>query len=238
MKIIIPKVALAVLISSCFTIAPSYCHEVNAVVYEKALMKYVLAYEALQKAKQDSTKRSELPKYIRKYRESYAQYLELMRKNELYNLDDDQFINDPEKNFNETIEERGMPQQKFEAFDTSSARQQVSQKVEKGEDVDSAVECETTKSVPKKGYSRINFKLYGWNLDSDGYGEKPAKWKAGWPTPEGWKGGPRPPKTDDDGDSSGGTEKTDGGTMNPTDSTAKEKLAGAAPDISKSRKNK
>ena len=103
------------------------------------IMKYVLAYEALQKAKLDPNKKSELPKYVRKYRESYAQYLELMRKNDLYNLQDEQFVNDPEGNFNSTIEERGMPQQKFEAFDTSSARQQISQKVERGEDVDSAV---------------------------------------------------------------------------------------------------
>lgn len=214
---IIPKVALAVLISSCFSIAPSYSHEVNAVVYEKALMKYVLAYEALQKAKLDPNKKSQLPNYVRKYRESYAQYLELMRKNELYNLDDDQFVNDPEGNFNSTIEERGMPQQKFEAYDTSSARQQISQQVERGEDVDSAVESATTKSVPNKGYSKINFKLYGWNLDSDGYGEKPAKWKDHWPKPEGWKGGPRPKKDDkDDKDNTG--KDDDREKLNPNDS--------------------
>ena len=235
MKKIIPKVALAVLISSCFAITPSYSHDVDAIVYEKALMKYVLAYEALQKAKLDPNKKSELPKYVRKYRESYAQYLELMRKNDLYNLQDEQFVNDPDGNFNSTMEERGMPQQKFEAFDTSSARQQISQKVKRGEDVDSAVECATTNSVPKKGYSQINYKLYGWDLDSDGYGEMPPKWKKHWPAPKNWKGGPRPPKPkDDDGKQTGGGGE---GTFNPTD-TEITKIQGKANDISKEGKKK
>ena len=103
MKNIIRKVALALIASSCVCVAPIMAQDVSSYQLEKALMKYVLTYEAYQKAKQSTNKevRANLPKYIRLYREAYAQYLELLRQAELYDPKDKD--NDPVGNFNRRL---------------------------------------------------------------------------------------------------------------------------------------
>ena len=82
------QLSIALLISSCYLGAPAFSEPPEAKEYEKALMKYILSYEALQQAKKDPAKSAQLPKFVRKYRESYAQYLQLMRENDLYKPED------------------------------------------------------------------------------------------------------------------------------------------------------
>ena len=91
MKNLIKKTALILLASAAVSVAPVMAEEISSFQLEKALMKYVLTYEAYQKAKQSPNKeiRANLPKYVRLYREAYAQYLELLRKAELYDPADE-----------------------------------------------------------------------------------------------------------------------------------------------------
>ena len=105
MKNLIKKTALILLASAAVSVAPVMAEEVSSFQLEKALMKYVLTYEAYQKAKQSPNKeiRANLPKYVRLYREAYAQYLELLRKAELYDPADESMENDPAGNFNKRL---------------------------------------------------------------------------------------------------------------------------------------
>ena len=155
MKNIIRRVALAVIASSCVCIAPIMAQDVTAYDLEKALMKYVLTYEAYQKAKDSTNKeiRANLPKYIRLYREAYAQYLELLRQAELYDPTDDQKDNDPAGNFNKKQKSYGRSKQVWKPVKSGSQREQVRKVIENGgtpDDVFIAVK----NNLPKESYSK------------------------------------------------------------------------------------
>ena len=149
MKKIIKTAALILLASASVSVAPVIAEEVSSYELEKALMKYVLTYEAYQKAKQSKNKevRTKLPKYVRLYREAYAQYLELLREAELYDPSDEKKENDPAGNYN-----KGKPskqQVKWGAVKSGSQREQVKKVVENGGDPDEV--CVVVKqNLPKK----------------------------------------------------------------------------------------
>ena len=149
MKKIIKTAALILLASASVSVAPVIAEEVSSYELEKALMKYVLTYEAYQKAKQSKNKevRAKLPKYVRLYREAYAQYLELLREAELYDPSDEKKENDPAGNYN-----KGKPskqQVKWGAVKSGSQREQVKKVVENGGDPDEV--CVVVKqNLPKK----------------------------------------------------------------------------------------
>ena len=169
-------------------INPGFCQNketTSSKVYEQALMKYVLAYEAFQQAKTDPNKKSQLPLYIRKYRESYAQYLQLMRDNNLYDPTDDEKLNDPVGNFNKLRKDKNKPKKKFKPVDTSKARQEVRQKVDNNEDPEDIVEETTANTVPEEGYSAVDYEEAGWDPD-DPYCDMPADWNPEWPVPPWW----------------------------------------------------
>ena len=149
MKKIIKTAALILLASAAVSVAPVMAEEVSSYDLEKALMKYVLTYEAYQKAKQSPNKevRAKLPKYVRLYREAYAQYLELLRKAELYDPSDENKNNDPAGNFNKTRPSK--QQVKWGAVKSGSQREQVKKVVENGGDPDEV--CVVVKqNLPKK----------------------------------------------------------------------------------------
>lgn len=168
-------------------INPGFCQkqETSSKVYEQALMKYVLAYEAFQQAKTDPNKKAKLPLYIRKYRESYAQYLQLMRENNLYDPTDDEKLNDPVGNFNQLRKDNKKPKKKFKPVDTSKARQEVRKKVDNDEDPEDIVEETAANSVPEEGYSAVDYEEAGWDPD-DPYCEIPPGWDPEWPLPPWW----------------------------------------------------
>ncbi len=149
MKKLIRTAALILLASASLSVAPVMANEVSSYELEKALMKYVLTYEAYQKAKQSPNKevRANLPKYIRLYREAYAQYLELLRESELYDPSDENKKNDPAGNFN-----AGRPakqQVRWGAVKSGSQREQVKKVVENGGNPDEV--CVVVKqNLPKK----------------------------------------------------------------------------------------
>ncbi|MBR4329987.1 MAG: hypothetical protein IKO19_10875 [Candidatus Riflebacteria bacterium] len=149
MKKLIRTAALILLASASVSVAPVMANEVSSYELEKALMKYVLTYEAYQKAKQSPNKevRANLPKYIRLYREAYAQYLELLRESELYDPSDENKENDPAGNFN-----KGRPskqQVRWGAVKSGSQREQVKKVVENGGNPDEV--CVVVKqNLPKK----------------------------------------------------------------------------------------
>ena len=149
MKKIIKTAALILLASASVSVAPVMAEEVSSYDLEKALMKYVLTYEAYQKAKQSPNKevRAKLPKYVRLYREAYAQYLELLREAELYDPSDENKNNDPAGNFNKDKPKR--QQVKWGAVKSGSQREQVKKVVENGGDPDEV--CVVVKqNLPKK----------------------------------------------------------------------------------------
>ena len=192
MKKITKCIALIFVISLGF-ISPVHCQQnrcqqkdpTSSKIYEQALMKYVLAYEAFQQAKTDPNKKSQLPLYIRKYRESYAQYLELMRENNLYNPADKETRNDPVTNFNKLRRDNKKPNKKFKPVDTSKARQQVREKVDNNEDPEEIVEETTANSVPEEGFSAVDYEEAGWDPD-DPYCDMPPEWNLDWPPPPWW----------------------------------------------------
>lgn len=149
MKKIIKTAALILLASASMSVAPVMAEEVSSYDLEKALMKYVLTYEAYQKAKQSPNKevRAKLPKYVRLYREAYAQYLELLREAELYDPSDENKDNDPAGNFNKG--RTGKQKVKWGAVKSGSQREQVKKVVENGGDPDEV--CVVVKqNLPKK----------------------------------------------------------------------------------------
>ena len=152
MKNIIRKVALALIASSCVCVAPIMAQDVSSYQLEKALMKYVLTYEAYQKAKQSTNKevRANLPKYIRLYREAYAQYLELLRQAELYDPKDKD--NDPVGNFNRKEQSHGRKKRNFKPVKSGSQREQVKRVVENGGNPDD-VYLVVKQNLPSKSYS-------------------------------------------------------------------------------------
>lgn len=154
MKNIIRKVALALIASSCVCVAPIMAQDVSSYQLEKALMKYVLTYEAYQKAKQSTNKevRANLPKYIRLYREAYAQYLELLRQAELYDPKDKD--NDPAGNYNRREQSHGRKKQNWKPVKSASQREQVKRVVENGGNPDD-VYVVVKQNLPTKAFSQV-----------------------------------------------------------------------------------
>ena len=156
MKNIIRRAALAILASSCVCVAPLMAQqEVSSHDLEKALMKYVLTYEAYNKAKQSTNKdvRANLPKYIRLYREAYAQYLELLRQAELYDPADKEKDNDPAGNFNRRQQSRGKSKQVWQPVNSSTQRAQVKKVIENGGSPDDVFAC-VKQNLPEKPISK------------------------------------------------------------------------------------
>ena len=155
MKNIIRRAAIAIIASSCVCVAPLMAQEVTSYDLEKALMKYVLTYEAYNKAKQSSNKevRANLPKYIRLYREAYAQYLELLREAEIYDPTDKDKDNDPAGNFNKQQAKKGKSKQVWKKVDSRSQREQVKKVVENGGSPDD-VFVAVKDNLPKKPISK------------------------------------------------------------------------------------
>ena len=153
MRKLIKKVALSVLATAVFVPVSAYS-EATPAQYEKALMKYVLSYEALQKAKEDPSKASELPKFLKKYRQSYSEYINLMQENDLYNPADKDKKNDPAGNFNRKRKKQNKPKQKWKKVNTAAPRQNVRQKIDMGLEPDEAVNTAAAEAVPKQGLSR------------------------------------------------------------------------------------
>ena len=153
MKNIIRKAALVLLASAAVSVAPVMAEEVSSYQLEKALMKYVLTYEAYQNAKQSSNKevRANLPKYVRLYREAYAQYLELLREAELYDPSDDKKENDPAGNFNKKRPDK--QQVKWSPVKNGSQREQVKKVIQNGGDPDD-VFVVVKQNLPKKPISK------------------------------------------------------------------------------------
>ena len=153
MKNIIRKAALVLLASAAVSVAPVMAEEISSYQLEKALMKYVLTYEAYQNAKQSKNKeiRANLPKYIRLYREAYAQYLELLREAELYDPSDENKQNDPAGNYNSKKE--GKQKVRWGAVKSGSQREQVKKVVQNGGDPDD-VFVVVKQNLPKKKISK------------------------------------------------------------------------------------
>lgn len=101
MRKVVKNVALAVLASAFISSLPSYADADKALALEQAQLKYIISYQALQKAKQSTNTetKSNLAKFVKYYREAYAQYLQLLKNNELYNPTEKDF--NPADEFNE-----------------------------------------------------------------------------------------------------------------------------------------
>ncbi len=117
-------------------------------------MKYVVTYEAYQIAKQSTNKevRANLPKYIRLYREAYAQYLELLRQAELYDPKDKD--NDPAGNYNRKEQSHGRKKQNWKPVNSSSQREQVKRVVENGGNPDDFYVV-VRQNLPTKAFSQV-----------------------------------------------------------------------------------
>jgi len=153
MKNLIKKTALILLASATVSVAPVMAEEISSYKLEKALMKYVLTYEAYQKAKQSSNKevRANLPKYVRLYREAYAQYLQLLREAELYDPSNEKMENDPAGNYNRKVPEK--QQIEWTAVNSGSQRAQVKKVVENGGNPDD-VFVVVKNNLPEKSYHK------------------------------------------------------------------------------------
>ena len=120
---------------------------------EKALMKYVLSYEALQKAKTTPSQQSKVPAYKKNYDEAYSKYLQLLYAAELYDPSDEEKVNNPAGEYNEKAKSKGKKAQKWKTVDTSKYREKVAAAVEEGKEPEQVVQV-VDKQIKKKGYSK------------------------------------------------------------------------------------
>lgn len=159
------KVAKTIIMALSLTIAmfpiTTFGEEVKPVEYEKALMRYVLSYEALQNAKQDPEQSSKLPKLYKKYRENYSKYIKLLHDEELYNPEDEKSENDPGGNYNKKKGNDHLPQRQWASVNTKTARENVKTQIKNGGDIDSSIESTTSSSVPARGHSQIDLSEFG-----------------------------------------------------------------------------
>ena len=148
---------------------------------ESALMKYILTYEAYLDAKQSDNieVRKDLAKYVKAYRESYAQYLALLHDSDLY--EPTKKSNDPAGHFNKKQREKGRDPQLWAAVNCKEERERIKQLIKEGKSIDEimqAVEQElpatTLSSTPEEseGFSWTNNQgnnpsgVYGGNNSS------------------------------------------------------------------------
>ena len=118
-------------------------------------MKYILSYEALQKARQTPSQQSQLPTFRKNYDEAYSQYLVLLEKDNLYDPTDDEKPNDPAGLYNEKIIANGGDVQLWETVDTSAEREKVFEAVQNGNDPDKVLEV-VEAQIPEEGYSKAD----------------------------------------------------------------------------------
>ena len=154
MKSAINLIAIYILANLCLLSTPAFCEEaVSANDLEKALMRYILSYEALQKARQTPSQQSQLPTFRKNYDEAYSQYLVLLEKDDLYNPTDENKPNDPAGLYNQKMGTNEENFQLWETVDTSSEREKVSEAVENGNNPDDVLEV-VEAQIPEQGYSK------------------------------------------------------------------------------------
>ena len=161
------KLSKTIMMAISFSVAmsplASFCEEIKPVEYEKALMRYVLSYEALQSAKQDPEQSSKLPKLYKKYRQSYSEYLKLLHDEELYTPENEKSENNPSGNYNKMKGDKHLPQRKWASVNTKNARENVKNQIKNGDDIDCSIENTTSSYVPSRGHSQIDLSEFGIN---------------------------------------------------------------------------
>ena len=145
---------------------------------EKALMKYVLTYEAYQKAKLTPSQQSNLPEFKKKYDEAYSTYLILLEKADLYDPDDEEKPNDPAGLYNDKVVAQGKDYQLWETVDTSAVREKISEAVGNGKDPDSVTDL-VNDQIPENGYSKAEVDKDDDEEDDDGDDDSTMKFNAG-----------------------------------------------------------
>ena len=153
MKKLVKVITLVLLATSFFAAVPAMCDNVSANELEKALLKYVLSYEALRKAKQTPSQQSKIPMFKKNYDEAYSSYLKLLHDAELYDPSDEEKVNDPAGEYNSTIEAKGGYKQQWQTVDTSSYREKVNTAVMNGKEPSQVVDV-VKNQIPSKGFSK------------------------------------------------------------------------------------
>jgi hypothetical protein len=144
------KVVYSVLISSIISTVPIYADASTALSLEKAQMKYILSYQALQKAKKTPNQLENLAKYVKNYREAYAQYLQLLDDNGLYKPTEKDL--NPADDFNDQEFNSTRNWQDWETINPNDYIESVNDLVEKGESPDAVIETVMSK-IPEDTYS-------------------------------------------------------------------------------------
>ena len=168
-KIVISIFAFALVIPLA-----AYSQQSSTGVYERALMRYVLSYEALIQAKEDPNKSEMLPQYITNYRRAYFEYILCLKDNGLYEPDNENVNNDPAGNLNKQLSNNGNAERFFKNVNTHDALEQLNCNLRSGQDISNAINNTTNSKVPEKGHSVINLNtIPQWNPSME---EPPCGW--------------------------------------------------------------
>ncbi len=98
---------------------------------EKALTKYMLSYEAYRKARTAKKEiRANVPKFMKMYREAYAQYQELMQDADVY--DPQHKYNNPAGLYNDKEKAKGEYPILWKEYVAEKERKEVRESVKKG----------------------------------------------------------------------------------------------------------
>lgn len=128
----------------------AFCEEIPFFTLEKALMKYILSYQAYKKARQSSSKeiRANIPKFTKLYRESYAQYQDLLQKAKVYNPQ--KIDNNPAWLYNRNEIKKGELPILWKNYNAKKERSEVRAAVRLGID---AVKITVKNNIPKQPLS-------------------------------------------------------------------------------------
>jgi hypothetical protein len=164
MKRIIKNLALALMASATLSVVPVYADASTALSLEKAQMKYVLSYQALQKAKITPNQQGNLAKFVKNYREAYAQYLQLLRDNNLYDPAEKDL--NPANDYNDQQFALTKKWQNWESINPNEYEDLVNSYVEQGKTPDEVINTVMDK-IPDETYSE-EFDNDSDNLDKAG----------------------------------------------------------------------
>ena len=150
----IKNLSLIIIFGIILSAIPAFCDDISAYSLEKALMKYILSYEAYRKAKvsSDEKVKANIPQFTKMYREAYAQYQELLQRADIYETKerDNQTLG-PADLYNEERAKARKYQILWQPYSADKERTDVRSHLREGP---SAVKLAVKKNLPQKPMSK------------------------------------------------------------------------------------
>ncbi len=153
MRKVFCRVSIPLAVLAMFAGAPAiYAQNATPHELESSLMKYVLCYEAYKEAKQSENPevRADLAKYVKEYREAYAEYLQILHEADIYQPDKKEM--DPANDYNKIRVSHGGKKIIWKNVSNDKEREKIKNGIKAGKSYNEILK-EVKSSLPKEPIS-------------------------------------------------------------------------------------